>query len=55
MSHVRGILMLIAAAIALWRGWKIHSGEYAMMAYGLGAAALGLAVWHLTRKPDQRA
>ena len=55
MNHVRGSLMLIAAAIALWRGGKIHTGHYAWLAYGLGAAALGLAVWHFTRKPDQRA
>jgi hypothetical protein len=55
MNRFRGILMLIAAGIALWRGWKIHTGEYAMMAYGLGALALGLAIWHLTRKPDRLA
>jgi hypothetical protein len=55
MNHVRGILMLIAAGIALWRGWKIHYGHYAWWAYGLGALALGLATWHLTRKPDRLA
>jgi hypothetical protein len=54
MNHVRGVLMLVAAGIALWRGWKIHTGFYAWSAYGLGAAALALAVWHLTRKADRR-
>jgi hypothetical protein len=54
MNRFRGILMLAAAGIALWRGWKIHTGLYAWMAYGLGVAALGLAVWHLTRKADRR-
>jgi hypothetical protein len=54
MNFFRGALMMVAAGIALWRGWKIHTGEYAWMAYGLGAAALGLAVWHLTRKADRR-
>ncbi|MGA2048898.1 MAG: hypothetical protein ABSG96_14465 [Terracidiphilus sp.] len=52
MNQVRGVLMLVAAGIAFWRGWKIHSGSYAWMAYGLGVLAVGLAVWHLTRKAD---
>jgi len=54
MSHVRGFLMLLAAGFAFWRGWRIHSGSYAWMAYGLGIAALALAVWHLTRQADKR-
>jgi hypothetical protein len=54
MNFFRGVLMLAAAGVALWKGWKIHSGMYAWAAYGLGAAALGLAVWHLTRKAEQR-
>ena len=54
MNHVRGFLMLLAAGFAVWRGWKIHTGMYAWMAYGLAAAALALAVWHLTRKPEAR-
>lgn len=54
MNHVRGVLMLVAAGAAVWRGWKIHTGTHAWMAYGLGVLALGLAVWHLTRKADER-
>ena len=46
--------MLIAAALAIWKGWQIHRGEMAMIAYGLGALALALGVWHLTRKAPQR-
>jgi hypothetical protein len=53
MNHFRGIVMLAAAGIALWRGWKIHAGPYAWMAYGLGLVALGLAAWHLTRRADR--
>jgi hypothetical protein len=53
MNFFRGVLMIVAAGIALWKGWEIHGGPYAWLAYGLGAAALGLAVWHLTRKPDR--
>ena len=45
--------MLLAAAVALWRGWQIHRGPYAQMAYGLAALALVLGVWHLKRKPPE--
>lgn len=38
--------MSIAAVIAFWRGWQIHRGHYAWMAYALGVLALGLATWH---------
>ena len=39
MNPFRGILMIIAAAFAFWRGWQIHSGRYAWMAYGLAVVA----------------
>ena len=52
-DRIRGIVMLLAAAAAIWKGWQIHRGEMAVMAYGLGALALALGVWHLTRKPPQ--
>jgi len=50
-NYARGFVMLLAAAVAFWKGWQIHRGELAMMAYLLGAFALAVAVWHLTRKP----
>ncbi len=43
--------MLLAAAAAIWKGWQIHRGERAVLAYGLGSLDLALAVWLLTRKP----
>jgi hypothetical protein len=46
LNPFRGILMVVAAGIAFWRGWQIHTGRYAWMAYGLGVLALGLAAWH---------
>ncbi len=52
-NHFRGVLMLVAAGVAFWRGWKIHAGHTALLAYGLGVLAVGLALWHLTRKPDR--
>ncbi|MGC1424045.1 MAG: hypothetical protein WA815_16955 [Terracidiphilus sp.] len=48
MNPLRGILMIVAAGFAFWRGWQIHHGHNAWMAYGLGVLALGLAVWHFS-------
>ena len=45
--------MLIAGIAVFWKGWQIHRGETAILAYGLGALALALASWHLTRKPPR--
>jgi hypothetical protein len=54
MNRVRGVLMLVAAAVAFWKGWRIHgNGHSALWAFGLGVLALGLAAWHLTRRPPQ--
>jgi hypothetical protein len=50
MNHVRGVLMLLAAGFAAWKGWKIHSGTIRVDGvYGLAVLALGMAAWHLTR------
>jgi len=49
-NPVRGIVMLVASALAIWKGWQIHHGETAVLAYGLGSLALAMGVWHLTRK-----
>ena len=42
--------MLLAAALAMWKGWQIHQGKPAVVAYVLAVLALAMAVWHLTRK-----
>jgi hypothetical protein len=55
MNPVRGIVMVIASAFAFYRGWQIHSGHYAWLAYGLGVLALALAAWHFIRpSPNPR-
>lgn len=46
MNPVRGVLMIVASAIAFWRGWQIRHGHYAWMAFGLGVLALALSAWH---------
>ena len=54
MNRIRGIVMLIAAVLAIWKGWEIHRGEMAVLAYGLGALALAVGVWHLRAKRRRR-
>ena len=53
MHRVRGVLMLIAACVAFWQGWRMHRMHSGWAAYGLGVLALALAAWHLSRKPHQ--
>jgi len=50
---LRGAVMFLAAALALWRGWQIHRGPYALLAYGLALLAGAMGVWHFTRKPPR--
>lgn len=49
MQPLRGFLMLVAAGVAFYRGWKIWPGHNAWLAFGLGVLAIAMAVWHLTR------
>jgi hypothetical protein len=54
MNHFRGIMLLVAGAFALYQGWRIHTGNHALWAYGLGVLAVAVGVWRLTRQPDRR-
>jgi len=54
MEKVRGILMLLVGAFALYRGIAMLGTRAAWPAIGLGAAALALGVWRLMRKPPER-
>jgi hypothetical protein len=53
MNQARGVLLLAAGGFALYQGWRLHSGNNALWAYGLGAVAIGLGVWRLMRKPPE--
>ncbi len=46
--------MLLAAAFAFYRAWRIHTGYAAILACILGTFALALALWHLTRPAVHR-
>lgn len=53
MTHLRGIMLLAAGCLAFYQGWRIHAGDEALWAYGLGVLAIAVGVWRLTRNPDQ--
>jgi hypothetical protein len=50
LERVRGMIMLIAGSFSLYKGLQIRTGQHALVAYGLAALALGIGVFHLTRK-----
>jgi hypothetical protein len=48
MGPMRGVLLILAGVAALVRGvMLLHGGRHAGLAFGLGAAAIALGVWHL--------
>src|SRR5579863_1370464 len=49
-NPLRGLLMVVAAGIAFYRGWQMRHTDRAWVAFGLGVVALGLAVWHWRRR-----
>jgi hypothetical protein len=54
MGPVRGFILIMLGLAALVRGFTLHGRPNTGLAFGLGAAALALGVWHLTRKPAAR-
>ena len=54
MTQLRGIVLMMAGGFALYRGWRIHTGQYALWAYGLGALAIAVGIWRLIRKEPER-
>jgi hypothetical protein len=54
MNAMRGVLLFGMGVFALYKGWSIHTGERAWLAYGLGLVAIALGVWRLLRREDKR-
>ena len=50
---LRGAVMFLAAGLAAWRGWQIHHGPYALLAWGLALLAAAMGIWHFTRRPPR--
>ena len=53
MNAFRGVLLFALGVFALYRGWLIHTGSKAWLAYLLGIVAIALGVWRLLRNPDK--
>jgi hypothetical protein len=49
-NRIRGVVMVLAAAVAAWKGWQIHHGDRAVLASVLAGLALAMGVWELMRK-----
>ena len=53
MSAIRGIILFGLGIFAIYKGWTIHSGQKAWLAYGLGLIAVALGVWRLLRRENK--
>jgi Na+/H+ antiporter NhaD/arsenite permease-like protein len=56
MSNVgpmRGVVLILFGVLALYRGWMLHGGERAWIAYGLGVIAVAIGVFHIARSRSQ--
>jgi hypothetical protein len=51
MDKARGFILFIAGCIAFYYGFRILTGQRAVMAFALGAIAIALGVWRLLAKP----
>ena len=51
MNQVRGVLMIVLSGFAFYKGWVYRTGQPAMLAFAVGALALAVGIWRLTRKP----
>jgi hypothetical protein len=53
MSSIRGILLFGLGVFAIYKGWTIHTGQKAWLAYGLGLIAVALGIWRLLRRESK--
>ena len=53
MSAIRGVILFGMGVFALYKGWMIHVGQRAWLAYGLGFVAIALGIWRLLRREDK--
>ena len=54
LSPFRGIFLIALGAFAIWRGWAIHAVRSPWSLCGLGALAIALGAWHLSRPSRPR-
>lgn len=54
MHSLRGIVLVGLGAFAVWKGWAMHALRNPWPLCGLGALAIALGAWHLTRPAKRR-
>jgi hypothetical protein len=54
MGPMRGVILIIFGILALYRGWTLHAGASALLAYALGAVSLAIGGWRVTRRTARR-
>ena len=50
MNQFRGVVLIAAGILALYEGWRIHTGNRMWLAYAVGLMAICLGAWRLTQK-----
>ncbi len=50
MDQMRGMILIAAGGLALYRGWTLHTVQHALLAYGLGVLAIAIGAWRITRQ-----
>jgi hypothetical protein len=53
-DQMRGVILILFGILAIYRGWTVHTGQHALLAYALGVVALAIGAWRVTRKPRSR-
>jgi hypothetical protein len=53
MGPLRGVILIVFGLLALYRGWTLHTGRTALLAYALGVISLAIGAWRIAHKPQR--
>ena len=54
MGPMRGVILIVFGILALSRGWTLHAGAQALLAYALGVVSLAIGSWRVARRTSRR-
>lgn len=54
MGPMRGVILIVFGILALYRGWTLHAGAQALLAYGLGVVSLAIGGWRVSSRNARR-
>jgi hypothetical protein len=54
MGPMRGVILIIFGILAVYRGWTLHAGLQALLAYALGVVSLAIGGWRVSRRTARR-